>query len=196
MIPQYLFEELQTTAALFALNALPPHDARDFASRSTELAGALAREVAAFDAVLAALALGGARHAPPAAARQKLLARIAAEAAAQPAPDAARQFLNLRAVEGRWQAFGAGIEVKQLFKDRAQSTVTYLLKLAPGAELPPHHHRGAEQCYILAGDLYTNELRLEPGDFHVALPGSTHGTISSEGGALVLIVAPDNYEPR
>ena len=194
MMPQYLFEELQTTAALCALSAWPPPDAHDFASCSTEAGRALAREVAAFDAVLAALALGAAEHAPPAAARQKLLARIAAEAS--PAPDAARQFLNLRAAEGRWHEFGAGIEVKQLFKDPAQSTVTYLLKLAPGAQLPPHHHRGAEQCYILTGDLYTNKLRLGPGDFHVALPGSTHETISSEGGALVLIVAPENCEPR
>lgn len=195
MMPQHLFEELQTTAALCALSHPSPPDAHDLASSSTEVGRALAREVAAFEAALAALALGAARHAPPAGARQKLLARIAAEA--QPAPDAARQFLNLRAAEGRWHEFGAGLEVKQLFKDRAQSTVTYLLKFAPGAELPPHHHPGAEQCYVLAGDLYTNKLRLGPGDFHVALPGTTHETISSESGALVLIVAPaDNYEPR
>jgi anti-sigma factor ChrR (cupin superfamily) len=195
-IPQDLFEELQTMSAFYALSTLPSRDAQAFEERLREVGRALAREVATFDAVLGALALGTAEHAPPAATREKLLARIAVEAEAQRAPRHAAQFLNLGVAEGRWHHFGAGVEAKQLFKDRAQGTVTYLLKLAPGAELPPHHHQGAEQCYVLEGDIHTNELRFGAGDFHVALPGSKHEMISSETGALVLIVAPDNYEPR
>lgn len=198
LMPQHLFEELQATAALYALGALQQHDARAFESRLAEVGRTLAREVAAFNAVLAALALGEAEQSPPATARQKLLARIAAEteAEAERAPHRDAQFLNLRAAEGRWREVGPGVQVKQLFKDHVQGTVTRLLRLAPGAQVPRHRHCGAEQCYILEGDFHFNELRLGPGDFHVALPGSTHETISSEVGALVLIVAPENYEPR
>jgi hypothetical protein len=33
------------------------------------------------------------------------------------------------------------------------------------------------------------------GDFNCSLPGSVHEDLTTEGGALFLIVAPERYEP-
>lgn len=192
LTPQTLDQEQQAAAALYALGALSAHEARVFEARLAEGAPGLRQELQKFDAVVAALALGGAEQAPAPAVRAALLARISLAAdAAQPA---AAPFINLRAGEGDWAALGPGLQVKRLFIDQASGIATSLYRFAPGTRVPRHRHLGAEQCYVLAGDFRVNEECFGPGDVHIALPGSVHETISSEAGALVLIIAPENYE--
>ena len=68
----------------------------------------------------------------------------------------------------------------------------------PGTELRgpgPHRHHGDEQCYVLEGDFYTGGQALGAGDFQCARPGSVHQPSCTVNGALVLIVAPADYDP-
>lgn len=197
LTPRNLDHEQQAAAALYALGALSHHEARVFEEQLAEAAPDRRQELASFDRVVVALALGVAEQAPAPALRAALLARIAAEAEAQQSAPATRpesQFINLRAGDGHWAELGPGLQVKRLFVDQASGTVTALYRFAPGTQVPRHRHLGPEQCYVLAGDFRANELCFGAGDLHVALPGSVHETISSQTGALVLIVAPENYE--
>ena len=55
----------------------------------------------------------------------------------------------VRALEGRWEIFLPGIQIKVLHQTATR--YSYLLKLEPGAILPPHHHPVAEECIVLKG---------------------------------------------
>ncbi len=97
------------------------------------------------------------------------------------------QNITLRAEEGAWQRLGAGVEKKLLFSDPTIGCESYLLRLAPGTCLPNHHHKLAEECLMIEGDLSIGDLRLRAGDYHAAQPGSEHPEIATEHGALVYI---------
>jgi anti-sigma factor ChrR (cupin superfamily) len=66
--------------------------------------------------------------------------------------------------------------------------------MEPGARIPAHRHLGVEQCLLLEGDLRAGQLEMSAGDFNCSLPGSVHEDLTTEGGALFLIVAPERYE--
>ncbi len=191
-------EELQASAALYALGALTQHEARALESHLAESGDSLAAEVNAFTEVVSLLALSAPEQMPAPALRERLLSQVSGEVgksltdASLPAGAA---FYNLRAHEGAWRELSPGVSVKFLFHDQVNGTLTSLLKLAPGAKLETHFHSGKEQCYILSGDFCVNGEAFGPGDFHVALPGSTHQIVSSTTGAVSLIIAPEQYEP-
>jgi anti-sigma factor ChrR (cupin superfamily) len=197
---EHLTEEHQEQAALYALGALDPSDAREFEAHLAAGCAACAEELKTFKTVVADFGLSAGEAAPPASAREKLLASLATEPsalrsrAAVPAASAAAQFLTIRADQGEWQEVSAGVLVKKLFEDRARGTVTALIKLLPGAQVALHRHPGAEECIVLSGDFHVNGEVLGPGDYHCALPGSTHEKISTEQGTILLIVAPESYE--
>ena len=102
--------------------------------------------------------------------------------------------LFVRAGEGEWHAAAEGMFVKRLFKDKKAGTVTTLVKLLPGTRVPRHHHHGVEQCLVIEGDFHIGGEVFGPGDFQCAMPGSIHDSIYTDGGALVLIVAPAGYQ--
>jgi anti-sigma factor ChrR (cupin superfamily) len=64
---------------------------------------------------------------------------------------------------------------------------TFLLRLDPGAVIPQHLHHGAEECYVLEGELRTWDTVLRAGDFLRSPPGSDHAASRSEGGCLLLL---------
>jgi anti-sigma factor ChrR (cupin superfamily) len=104
-------------------------------------------------------------------------------------------FLVVRAGEGQWRPTAdAGVTFKLLFVDRERSIVTTLVRMEPGARIPAHRHLGVEQCLLLEGDLRAGSVEMSAGDFNCSLPGSVHEDLTTEGGALFLIVAPERYE--
>lgn len=198
-------EEQKELAALYALGALGADEARDFERHLAEGCEACAAELRDFERVAAQLALASAPERPPAGAREKLLSRVAADAArrrteaspdeAPPGSAGAASLLVVRREEGVWEETAdPGVFVKLLFADRARKTVTTLVRLEAGARISPHRHLGFEQCLVLEGVMRSGELSLRAGDFNCAAPGSVHEEIYTEGGALLLIVAPSRYE--
>jgi len=193
-------EELEENAALYALGALGQHEARSLDRHLAEGCEVCAAELKEFESVVEALGHAAPAAAPPASAREKLLARLSAEAEPQQtsAPndeqDAAQTPLVVRADEGRWYEMSAGVLCKRLFVDTTRNTVTTLLKLDAGARMPMHRHRGIEECYVIEGDVCTNNQNLKTGDYTCAMEGSIHHPITTVNGALLLIVAPQSYE--
>lgn len=215
-------EELEGQAALYALGALDAEEARAFESHLAEGCAACEAELREFEAVVSDLAFAAPEASPPADARARLLALVSEEAAQNSGAEAKTEtqtggaqtktktqpggaetktepggagFLIVRAGDGEWRPTAdAGVRFKLLFVDRERSTVTTLVRMEPGARIPAHRHLGVEQCLLLEGDLRAGGIEMSAGDFNCSLPGSVHEDLTTEGGALFLIVAPERYE--
>ena len=95
----------------------------------------------------------------------------------------------------QWQPHPVpGIRMKVLARDTER--VTMVLDVEPGARFPAHHHRGAEECYVISGSLYACGRRMEAGDFLHADAATDHDELwTDEGCRVLLIVPPDDYVP-
>lgn len=113
--------------------------------------------------------------------RNRILSRLSA-----PAPTG---MLTLRANEGTWRNLAPGVEMKVLREEPASNSMTYLVRMQPGARAPVHEHRQAEECLVLEGEVHLGDHVIRSGDWHVALPGSTHDDFWSKTGCMLLIRA-------
>lgn len=94
--------------------------------------------------------------------------------------------LTVHAGVGGWKPFSAGVSIKVLHRDGG--IMSYLLKLAPGAQIAPHRHPVDEECVVLEGRLRIgDELVVEAGGFHLAHRDALHGVISSDDGATIFL---------
>jgi anti-sigma factor ChrR (cupin superfamily) len=96
-------------------------------------------------------------------------------------------FVTVRAGAGRWVPIAPGVQSKTLHDDG--TTRSFLLRLEPGARLPSHGHAAEEACVVLEGSAQLGDIEVRAGDFHLALPGSVHGEVSSRTGALLFLRA-------
>ncbi len=192
-------EEFQARAALFALGALSLHEARAFENELAQASAEDCTEAAAFDAVVNQLGLSLQEATPSAEVRQNLIAQIAQEP--RPPKNSGNGFqpnratnFHIRENEGEWIRLGAKVFSKQLFVEPTNGYVTSLLKIEAGGGFPNHHHKGTEQCLVIAGDFEMNGTAYGPGDFIVAMKGTDHLDIFTNHGATVLLVSPPEYE--
>lgn len=109
--------------------------------------------------------------------RRRLMERVA---------DADSSHLTIQGDEGDWQPFLEGVTIK-LLREHA-GALSYLLRLAPGAALPPHRHPQDEECIVLEGWLRVgSQLEIGPGSYHLAHGGALHATIASATGATIFL---------
>jgi anti-sigma factor ChrR (cupin superfamily) len=187
-------EEARGQAALYALGALDTEEARAFEEHLGAGCAACAAGVEEFGAAVASLAEAAPPAEPPAGVRARLLARTKEDGRGRGESPGAGFFI-LRAGEGEWaETEDEGVSYKLLFADRARGTVTTLVRLRPGARIPPHRHLGVEQCLVLEGDLRSGPYTMGAGDFNCSLPDSIHDELTTDGGALLLLVSPASYE--
>ncbi len=101
---------------------------------------------------------------------------------------------TVRADEGKWTNIAPGVRLKKLSSDRARNTVMVLMEMQPGAAVPPHEHKHAEDSYIIRGSARLGDLVLFAGDYHHVEAGSRHESIVSDDGCLALLVMDaDDY---
>jgi quercetin dioxygenase-like cupin family protein len=116
-------------------------------------------------------------HATLARIKHNVMQRIAA---------LADRHLTVPAADDRWQPFLPGVEIKVLHEH--EGVMSYLLRLAPGAMLPPHRHPLDEECVVLEGEVSIGaELAVGAGGFHLARAGTLHAPIASACGALLYL---------
>lgn len=118
-----------------------------------------------------------------------ILARLDAEARAE-----ASGWITVRAYDGPWQQIAPKIDKKVLQVNAANATESYLLRVEPGAQAPPHRHETDEICIMLSGEVRYGDFYLRAGDYHFAPKGSVHGEAYSEQGALLFIHAGLNSQ--
>jgi anti-sigma factor ChrR (cupin superfamily) len=63
-----------------------------------------------------------------------------------------------------------------------------LVRLAPGAEYPPHRHAGNEELHVLDGELVVNDSNLYPGDYMQEGPGTVDHRVWSESGCTCILI--------
>lgn len=190
--------ECSAQAALYALGALSQTEARAVAAALPRTPG-LAAEVAAFEQVVALLGLSAPEAQPAPALRRQSLDRIAATplaeinqppvASASPATAQTEQLVMRRASDTGWRACLPGVFIKTLSLDRARGTMTALVRLAPGACLPPHRHSEVEESFILSGNCRINGETLGVGDYRRAPRGTADGETTTEQGVVFLLIS-------
>ena len=116
---------------------------------------------------------------------QAALARVKRRVLARIAEAQSAAHLTVRAEDGQWQPFGPGLSLKVLHE--ADGVMSYLLRLAPGAVLPPHRHPMDEECVVLEGALRIGDLEVAAGGFHLGRQDVLHMPIVSEHGALIFL---------
>lgn len=187
-------EEVAERAALYALGALNEEEARLFEAHLAEGCDECADEVRSFNPVIASLGTCPSEATPSPGVRERLAeflieeARLAERTAAF-TDTSSRQMVKIRSNEGEWQLLATGVYRKTLFEDRERGTTTSIIKLQPGAHIPPHRHSGIEECIVLEGDVYSDTESFAAGDYLCMPAGSMHEQLFSTHGALLFIVA-------
>lgn len=120
--------------------------------------------------------------APSAAVWDKINARI-------DLLELARDTLTIRADEGVWEPSSPGVSRKLLHVDTDAGWQAFLVKVEPGACVPPHGHPILEECLVLDGSFAIGDEVVRQGDLHLAFPGRDHREIISASGALLYIRA-------
>ena len=114
---------------------------------------------------------------------ERLASRIAAETGQEPVVPALQQ-----RTEPDWEEAAPGLSYKLLAADTERDHVSMLVRLAPGANYPPHIHAGVEELYLLDGELWIDDKRLYPGDYNRAESGTGDQRIWSETGCTCVLL--------
>ncbi len=97
-------------------------------------------------------------------------------------------FMPEPAASPDWQEAGPGISYMLLARDHERERVSMLVRLAPGAVYPPHTHAGLEELHLLDGELWIDDKKVHPGDYHRADAGSTDRRVWSETGCTCVLL--------
>jgi quercetin dioxygenase-like cupin family protein len=111
------------------------------------------------------------------AIKRRLLERVA---------DADDSHLTIAADAGDWKPFAHGVALKVLHEHGG--VLSYLLRLEPGARLPPHRHPIDEECIVVQGRLQVGtHTEIGPGGYHLAHRGALHPSIAAPEGAMIFL---------
>jgi quercetin dioxygenase-like cupin family protein len=184
-------EQIEELAALHAVGALDGEERAGFerllASGDARAREALRefQEAAALSAV-AKLAPAD----PPSALKEKVLNAVQLRTGASTSGclRAGFHFVPDDSAQGWMPMRVPGAFIKLLSFNREQGYAVVLGKLDPGSRYPAHHHSGAEELYLLSGDLRVGDRTLRAGDFHHSDPGTFHSDNVSEQGCTLLAV--------
>jgi len=95
--------------------------------------------------------------------------------------------------ESEWEEVAPGISCKLLATDTERDRVTLLVRLAPGIAYPAHRHAGVEELFLLDGELWIDDRKLQPGDYNRGEPGAADNLVWSETGCTcILITSPSD----
>ncbi len=154
-------------------------------------------ELAIYRQVLARIAQTVAIVDPPAGLKERLMSRVkASKHKLMPGwQTQAPGFDYVLSGQGLWQdAPFPGVKFQMLHYDRKAGLATQMVRLEAGAKFPSHRHSAPEQCLVLEGIVSIGTLRLRPGDFNLAHPGTVHEEMTTEEGCLLLIVSNPHDE--
>ena len=109
--------------------------------------------------------------------KSRLLDRVARDCSARHA--------TVAADEGRWRDLGGGLQMKILHRDG--DVMSYLVRMAPGSQLPAHRHPIDEECVVMEGAVSIAGRRIGSGGFHLGRKDVLHEPLVSEEGALLFL---------
>jgi predicted ChrR family anti-sigma factor len=94
-----------------------------------------------------------------------------------------------------WQPFRAGVEAVRLYGGEPGAPTAALLRYAPGASIPRHHHTGYEHIVVLQGSQRDEHAAYGTGSCLIHGSETAHSVASDEG-CIVLAIwqAPVRFE--
>lgn len=192
MTPQQ--EEFLDQCSAFITGSLDEKEAKQFAEFLASTDADRRRDFSKLVWTAAHLSSMNKQIEPPGSVKQSLMERIKDEKnkteSNKPTSKSHEPLSFVMANEGKWfpHPLTAEIKVKLLSIEKERGYATILIEVPPGVRYPEHHHHGAEECYVLEGDLHVAGRVLGPGDFHHADEDSDHGELYTINGGKALLV--------
>ena len=100
-------------------------------------------------------------------------------------PGEGRLPTTIRADEGQWADVVDGVQRKLLHDDGEHRSM--LVRLAPGARVPPPDPVRVEECLLLDGELFMGDWLMRPGDYHLSPGNGPRLAAESDVGALMFL---------
>lgn len=91
--------------------------------------------------------------------------------------------LTVRDGEAGWPDFAPGIQRRVLWHGQGQASMLYLA--APGAQVPNHTHGHDEECLMVQGELFLDDVLLLAGDYQLAPAGTGHRLTHTDTGVVI-----------
>lgn len=82
-----------------------------------------------------------------------------------------------------WHDFAPGIRRRVLWSAGGESALLY--RARPGAAVPGHRHGHDEECLMIEGDVFLDDVLLRAGDWQLAPAGSGHTGVATDTGGLL-----------
>lgn len=108
----------------------------------------------------------------------------------KPVDQAQRRVVNLR--DAIFEPFDEngdemGTSMLQLNPNAPHATGFYIYKMEPGSSSAPHHHLGAEEFYVIEGELMDNDGTVyRAGDVVWLDAGTEHNSVSTTGATIAV----------
>jgi quercetin dioxygenase-like cupin family protein len=82
-----------------------------------------------------------------------------------------------------WPDYAPGIQRRVLWQRDGQAALLYYAQ--PGATVPLHTHGHDEECLMVQGELFLDDVLLRSGDYQLAPAGSSHHTTATDTGVVI-----------
>ncbi|MBS0515744.1 MAG: cupin domain-containing protein [Proteobacteria bacterium] len=90
---------------------------------------------------------------------------------------------TIRDRDADWPEFASGIRRRVLWQHRNQAAMLYHAQA--GAVVPLHSHRHDEECLMLQGELFLDDILLQQGDYQLAPAGTSHRIVETDTGIVI-----------
>ena len=91
--------------------------------------------------------------------------------------------VTVRDAEAGWPDFVPGIQRRVLWQRDGQAALLYYAQ--PGAQVPNHTHGHDEECLMVQGELFLDDVLLQPGDYQLAPAGTGHRITETDTGVVI-----------
>jgi hypothetical protein len=85
--------------------------------------------------------------------------------------------------EAGWPEFAPGIRRRVLWTAGGQAALLY--RADPGASVPVHSHGHDEECLMVQGELFLDDVLLQQGDYQLAPAGTGHRITETDTGVII-----------
>jgi quercetin dioxygenase-like cupin family protein len=82
-----------------------------------------------------------------------------------------------------WPEYAPGIRRRVLWQQQGQAALLYHAQ--PGAQVPRHTHGHDEECLMVQGTLYLDDVLLQAGDYQLAPAGTGHRITETDTGVVI-----------